>query len=76
MAIPEQLHVFAESSIPTLQTVAAIITDKVDQKQQEAQLLLRDRALFRVIKCFAIVTQGHWKWYYSKAWVSFPIHIP
>jgi len=22
------------------------------------------------------VTQGHWKWYHSKAWVRFPIHIP
>jgi len=20
--------------------------------------------------------QGHWKWYHSKAWVRFPIHIP
>jgi len=22
------------------------------------------------------VTQGHWKWYRSKAWVRFPIHMP
>jgi len=22
------------------------------------------------------VTQGHWKWYRSKAWVRFPIRIP
>jgi len=22
------------------------------------------------------VTQGHWKWYQSKAWVWFPIRLP
>jgi len=22
------------------------------------------------------VTQDHWKWYHSKAWVMFPIRIP
>jgi len=42
------------------------------------QLLQRDRAMFRVMKYFAKwlkVTQGHSKWYHSKAWVRFPIHI-
>jgi len=22
------------------------------------------------------VTQGHWNWYYTKAWVRFPIRLP
>jgi len=44
------------------------------QHLQEAQLSQRDRAMLRVIECFAEslkVTQGHSKWYHSKAWYGF-----
>jgi len=28
------------------------------------------------LKCELEVTQDHWKWYYLKAWVRFPIRLP
>jgi len=34
--------------------------------------------MLRVIEYFAKsvkITQGHWKWYHSKAWVQFPICV-
>jgi len=27
------------------------------------------------LKCGLEVTQGHWNWCYSKAWVMFPIRL-
>jgi len=27
------------------------------------------------LKCSLEVTQGHWNWWYSKAWVRFPIRL-
>jgi len=49
------------------------------QKEQEAQLSQRGRATESVVetlKCSLRVTQEHWKWHYSKAWIRFPIRIP
>jgi len=27
------------------------------------------------LKCGLEVTQGHWKWYHSKAWYGFPFAV-
>jgi len=29
-----------------------------------------------ILKLKLEVTQDHWKWHYSKAWVRFPIRLP
>ena len=33
-------------------------------------------SVVKTLKCTLAVTQGHWKWYYSKAWVQLPIRMP
>jgi len=48
-------------------------------QEQEAQLSQRGRAAVFVVETLKRswgVTQDHWKWYHSKAWVRFPIRIP
>jgi len=37
---------------------------------------LFDDEYFVTGKCGLGVTQGHWNWYQSKAWVRFPIRLP
>jgi len=67
------------SSLPNLKINTIIIHyNRHSSPEQEAQLLQRGRATMYVVetlKCCLEITQGHLKWYQSKAWVRFPIAI-
>jgi len=45
-------------------------------RTQYAEGICNNSVTLKSLKSRLRTTQDHWKWYYSKAWMRFPIRLP